>query len=83
MGLLKLTIRQAEVLSRLRVSEEFKVFEEVVKEYEKALMERLVTARDTVLVHQSQGGVEACRGVLQLVNSAPDTLYKLTKRNTP
>ena len=77
---LKLTPQQIEALVRLRASPDFKHYEEAVREYEGELIERVVKSRDLVTVHQAQGGVEACRALRELVDSAPETLRKMTGR---
>lgn len=74
---LKLTPQQIEALVRLRGSPDFKLFEEAVREYETELTERVVKSRDRVTVHQAQGGIETCRTLRTLVDSAPETLRKM------
>jgi len=75
---LKPTPQQVEALVRLRASPDYKLFEEAVREYERELLERLVRTHDHVHIHQSQGGIEACRNLRELVDSAPETLRKMT-----
>lgn len=75
---LKPTPQQVEALVRLRATPEYKLFEEAVREYERELTERLVKVHDPVHVYQSQGGIEACRTIRELVDSAPETLRKMT-----
>jgi hypothetical protein len=77
---LKLTVQQAEALARLRTSGDFKIFEEVVREYERELVERLLLASDPVWVHRCQGGVETTRALAQFVADAPATLQKLSRK---
>lgn len=73
-----------EALARLRSNEDFKLFLEVVREYEHGLNERLIKGHDLPLIHQAQGGIAACRHLVQEVHDAPETLRKLTeKRKTP
>jgi hypothetical protein len=76
---LKPTPQQIEALARLRGTGDFKIFEEVVREYEHELVERLVSAREIPVIHQAQGGITACRELARVVNEAPDTLRKLAK----
>jgi hypothetical protein len=73
---LKLDQIKVESLARLRSNEDFKRFAEVVREYEHDLNERLVKATDAVTIHRAQGGVEACRELIQAVHDAPETLRK-------
>ena len=77
---LKPTLQQIEALVRLRQSADFKQFEEAVREYEGELVERVVKSRERVAIHQAQGGIEAIRAIRQLVDSAPETLRKMTGR---
>lgn len=77
---LKLTPQRIEALVRLRQSADFKHYEEAVREYEDELTERLVKSRDRVTVHQTQGGIDTCRALRELVDSAPETLRKMTGR---
>lgn len=77
---LKLTPQQIEALVRLRGTADFKLYEEAVREYEAELTERMVMARDSVVLHQTQGGITACRVLRELVDSAPETLRKMTGR---
>lgn len=75
---LKLTPQQIEALVRLKASPDFKLYEEAVREYERELVERVVKSRDRVLIHQAQGGIDTCRALKELVDSAPETLRKMT-----
>ena len=75
---LKLTPQQVEALVRLRATPDYKLLEEAVREYERELTERVVKLHDHVQIHQSQGGIEACRTIRELVDSAPETLRKMT-----
>jgi len=75
---LKLTPQQIEALVRLRTSPDYKLFEEAVREYEGELTERVVKSRERVTIHQAQGGIDACRALRALVDSAPETLRKMT-----
>lgn len=77
---LKLTPQQIEALVRLRGTPDFKLYEEAVREYEAELTERVVMSRDRVMIHQTQGGIAACRALRELVDSAPETLRKMTGR---
>lgn len=57
---------------------DYRHFEEVIREYERETTERLVGARESVAVHQAQGAITACRVLREFVDSAPDTLRKMT-----
>lgn len=77
---MKLTVQQVEALARLRSSGDFKIFEEVVREYERELTERCLQAVDLVWVQRCQGGVDTARTLLKFVADAPETLQKLSSK---
>lgn len=74
---MKLTVAQVEALARLRAVGDFKVFEGVVREYERELTERCLASHDVVVIHQSQGAVDTARALLRFIDEAPATLRKL------
>jgi hypothetical protein len=75
---LKPTNQQLESLSRLRGSVDFERHQEVSREYERELTERLVKATDSVTVHRTQGAIEALRTLREFYESAPASLTKIS-----
>jgi hypothetical protein len=75
---LKPTNQQLESLSRLRGSVDFERHQEVSREYERELTERLVKAADSVTIHRTQGAIEALRTLREFFESAPASLTKIT-----
>jgi hypothetical protein len=75
---LKLTPQQIEAFVRLRTSPDFKRFEEVVREYEDELTERVISAIDALTIHRTQGSIHVLQELRRLVDSAPETLKKLS-----
>jgi hypothetical protein len=72
--------KHLEAVVRLQANTDFKLFQEIIREYEREMTERTLAARDIVMVHQSQGGVEACRALEKIVATAPEVVRKLTGR---
>jgi len=62
---------------RLRGQPDFVVFMEVVRDYERNLVERAVGAIDTPLIYRAQGGIAAFRGLLESVDLAPELIRKM------
>jgi len=75
---LKATSQQLEALSRLRGSTDFERHQEVSREYERELTERLVKATDPVTIHQTQGAITALRTLREFYEQAPASLTKMS-----
>lgn len=75
---LKPTSQQLEALSRLRGNADFERHQEVSREYERELTERLVKATDIVTIHQTQGAINALRALREVYESAPASLTKMS-----
>lgn len=75
---LKPSNQQLESLSRLRGSTDFERHQEVSREYERELTERLVKATDTVTVHRTQGAIDALRTLREFYEQAPASLTKMS-----
>jgi CHAD domain-containing protein len=75
---LKPTAQQLEGLSRLRGSTDFERHQEVSREYERELTERLVNATDIVTIHETRGAIKALRALREFYESAPAGLTKMS-----
>lgn len=75
---LKPSNQQLEGLSRLRGSTDFERHQEVSREYERELTERLVKATDIVTIHQTQGAINALRTLREFYEQAPASLTKMS-----
>jgi hypothetical protein len=75
---LKPTLQQLEALSRLRGSTDFERHQEVSREYERELTERLVNATDTVMLHETRGAIKALRSLREIYESAPASVTKMS-----
>jgi hypothetical protein len=75
---LKPTSQQLEALSRLRGSPDFEKHQEVSREYERELTERLVRATDVAMIHQTQGAITALRALRGFFEEAPASIQKMS-----
>jgi len=73
---LKPTFQQLEALASLRGNTDFARHQEVSREYERELTERLVKAIDLATIHRTQGAIDALRTLREFFEQAPAGIEK-------